>query len=134
MDAQQWEQDATEKQQKVAALEQEVAKVQQELEERVNSFKVCYRVCLSYPQKRLCWQTPARALVVPAEPAVLAAAHVHATCIVSAGSAVLAGAYVHTTCTRTNRLCAGGCRGGFVPCCRLTLPRQRRMRLSCSRS
>jgi hypothetical protein len=41
MDAQQWEQDATDKQQKVAELEQDVQKVQQELEERVNSFKVC---------------------------------------------------------------------------------------------
>lgn len=42
MDAQQWEQDATEKQQKVAELEQDMQKVQQELEERVNSFKVCW--------------------------------------------------------------------------------------------
>lgn len=41
MDAQQWEQDATDKQQKVAELEAEVQKQQQELEERVNSFQVC---------------------------------------------------------------------------------------------
>lgn len=40
MDAQQWEQDATEKQQKVAALEQEVEKAQQELQQQISSFKV----------------------------------------------------------------------------------------------
>lgn len=40
MDAQQWEHDAAEKQQKVAELDQEVQRVQQELQQRISSFEV----------------------------------------------------------------------------------------------
>lgn len=41
MDAQQWEADAQDKQQRVAALEQEVAKAQQELQQQIASYQVC---------------------------------------------------------------------------------------------